>query len=50
MSVFADFSPEVEAISLDEALLDMTGSEQLFGNPESIGRRLKLLFERPRVG
>ena len=41
MKVFSDFSPEVEALSLDEAFLDMTGSEQLFGHPESIGRRLK---------
>ena len=41
MKVFSDFSPEVEALSLDEAFLDMTGSEQLFGNPQSIGRRLK---------
>ena len=41
MGVFATFSPDVEALSLDEAFLDMTGSEQLFGDPESIGRRLK---------
>lgn len=41
MEVFADFSPEVEALSLDEAFLDMTGSEQLFGDPRSMGRRLK---------
>jgi DNA polymerase-4 len=41
MKVFSDFSPDVEALSLDEAFLDMTGSEQLFGDPESIGRRLK---------
>ena len=41
MRVFSDFSPEVEALSLDEAFLDMTGSEQLFGDPQSIGRRLK---------
>jgi DNA polymerase-4 len=41
MDVFYDFSPEVEALSLDEAFLDMTGSERLFGTPESIGRRLK---------
>ncbi len=41
MRVFSDFSPDVEALSLDEAFLDMTGSEQLFGDPESIGRRLK---------
>ena len=33
MGVFSDFSPEVEPLSLDEAFLDMTGSEQLFGDP-----------------
>ena len=41
MGVFADFSPHVEALSLDEAFLDMTGSEELFGAPELIGQRLK---------
>jgi DNA polymerase-4 len=41
MRVFGDFSPDVEALSLDEAFLDMTGSERLFGDPESMGRRLK---------
>ena len=41
MRVFGDFSPEVEALSLDEAFLDMTGAEGLFGDPESMGRRLK---------
>src|SRR5680860_448173 len=41
MRVFGDFSPAVEALSLDEAFLDMTGSEGLFGDPESMGRRLK---------
>src|SRR5262249_50594680 len=41
MEVLANFSPDVEALSLDEAFLDMTGSERLFGDPESIGRRLK---------
>src|ERR671924_2080199 len=33
MRVFADFSPDVEALSLDEAFLDMTGSEHIFGPP-----------------
>ncbi len=37
----ADFSPEIETLSLDAAFLDMTGSEQLFGDSQSIGRRLK---------
>ncbi|WP_428096912.1 DNA polymerase IV [Candidatus Rariloculus sp.] len=41
MRVFADFSPAVEALSLDEAFLDMTGAEQIFGAPEAFGLRLK---------
>ena len=41
MRVFADFSPDVEALSLDEAFLDLSGSERLLGDPETIGRRLK---------
>lgn len=41
MDVFASFSPEVEALSLDEAFLDMTGSEQLFGEPEALGHKIK---------
>jgi DNA polymerase-4 len=41
MRVFADFSPHVEALSLDEAFIDMTGAEGLFGDPEAMGRRLK---------
>jgi DNA polymerase-4 len=41
MQVFGDFSPDVEALSLDEAFLDMTGAERIFGPPEAIGRRLK---------
>lgn len=34
MSIFEDFSPAVEQISVDEAFLDITGTEKLFGNPE----------------
>ena len=41
MRVFADFSPDVEAISLDEAFLEMTGAERIFGPPEAMGRKLK---------
>jgi len=41
MGVFGTFSPRVEALSLDEAFLDMSGSERLFGSPQVIGQRIK---------
>jgi DNA polymerase-4 len=41
MEVFGRFSPLVEPLSLDEAFLDLTGAEGLFGSPEEIGRRIK---------
>lgn len=41
MDVFGDFSPAVEPLSLDEAFLDMSGSQEIFGEPEAIGRRIK---------
>ncbi len=41
MKVFADFSPDVEPLSLDEAFLEMSGAEDIFGPPASMGRRLK---------
>ncbi len=41
MGVFAEFSPHVEAISLDEAFLDLTGTDHLFGDPRAMGMRLK---------
>ena len=41
MAVFAGFSPRVEALSLDEAFLDMSGAEHIFGEPAEMGRQLK---------
>ena len=41
MEVFADFTPEVQRVSIDEAFLDMTGTERLWGPPESAARLLK---------
>ncbi|MBT4494524.1 MAG: DNA polymerase IV [Gammaproteobacteria bacterium] len=41
MDVFSYFSPYVEALSLDEAFLDMSGAEHFFGAPEEMGRRIK---------
>ena len=40
-TVFERYTPLVEPLSLDEAFLDVSGSIQLFGTPENIGRRIK---------
>jgi DNA polymerase-4 len=39
--IFYDYTPEIEPISLDEAFLDVTGSIQLFGSAERIGKEIK---------
>ena len=41
MSVLADFSPRVEPLSLDEAFVDMSGAEHLFGEARAMGERIK---------
>jgi DNA polymerase-4 len=41
MTVFAEFSPDVAQMSVDEAFLDMTGTRLLFGEPEAAARELK---------
>lgn len=38
---FPDYSPSVQVISIDEAFLDMSGTERLLGPPETVARRLK---------
>jgi DNA polymerase IV len=41
MEIFSSFTPEVESLSIDEAFLDMTGTERLWGDPEEAARLLK---------
>jgi DNA polymerase-4 len=36
IAVLADFTPEIERISIDEAFADVSGSTQLFGSPAEI--------------
>ncbi|HZJ66606.1 MAG TPA: DNA polymerase IV [Kofleriaceae bacterium] len=40
-AILGDYSPEVEGLSLDEAFLDVTASERLLGDGETIGRAIK---------
>jgi DNA polymerase-4 len=40
-AVFHRYTPLVEPLSLDEAFLDVSGSEALFGPSEHVGRRIK---------
>jgi len=41
MEIFRRYTPVVEPLSLDEAFLDTTGAERLFGDAVDIGRRIK---------
>lgn len=48
--VFAQFTDEVEPLSLDEAFLDVTGSRALFGEGRTIAARIKAdVFERTQL-
>ncbi len=39
--IFRRYTPRIEPLSLDEAFLDVRGSEKLYGSPEQIGRQIK---------
>jgi DNA polymerase-4 len=39
--IFDEFSPLVEPLSLDEAFLDLTGTQRLFGSPKEIGAAIR---------
>ena len=40
-AIFREFTPVVEGLSLDEAFLDVTASQQLLGSPEKIGADIR---------
>ena len=39
--ILGDYSPDVEGLSLDEAFLDLTGSERLLGDGRTVGEGIK---------
>ena len=41
MAVLSEFSPEIRQMSIDEAFMDMSGTERLFGTPEEAAKKLK---------
>ena len=41
MTIFHRYTPVVEPLSLDEAFLDVTGSERLHGSAEEIGHKIR---------
>jgi DNA polymerase-4 len=41
MAILGDFSPLVEPVSVDEAFVDLTGTESLFGSPVGAARSIK---------
>ncbi len=41
MDILRQYSPDVRQLSIDEAFLDMTGTERLFGAPADTARKLK---------
>jgi DNA polymerase-4 len=41
MNTFRDFSPKVEPLSLDEAFMEMSGAQHIFGPPQAMGQAIK---------
>ena len=41
MNIFRDFSPDVDQMSIDEAFIDLTGTQRLFGAPEETAIKIK---------
>ena len=41
MALLGTYSPDFHQISVDEAFIDMTGTERLFGPPDELAKRIK---------
>ncbi|QTQ16386.1 DNA polymerase IV [Treponema parvum] len=45
MEIFSDFSPEIRQISVDEAFINLSGTQRLFGNPSDTARKIKAIVK-----
>ena len=45
MNIFKDFSPDIQQISIDEAFIDLTGTEKLFGSPQDTAMKIKKIVK-----
>ena len=41
MAILREFSPQVEVVSIDEAYMDVSGSQRLHGDPETVAMNIK---------
>jgi len=46
VEIFSQFTPQVEPYSIDEAFMDITGCERLFGPPAELAKKLKEKIRR----
>ena len=46
MAILAGFSPLIERVSIDEAFIDITGTETLYGPPDGLARLMKGAIRR----
>ncbi len=41
MNILKNYSPDIQQMSIDEAFVDLTGTERLFGKPEETAKKIK---------
>ena len=46
MFILKDYTPAFQQVSVDEAFLDMTGTERLFGPPKEVAQKIKKRIHR----
>lgn len=46
--IFLSFTPLVESVSMDEAFLDVAGSQRLFGEPVQVAARVRTRIQKER--